>query len=147
VKRVTDDGDGLVLNGYFNSFNGTPCGYMVRLDYNGTVDDTFNPGGLGADDRIWNANRQSDGTWVILGAFKSFNGSPRQGLAALTSTGSLASRFESFTTGYPISTPKVYAIWDSPDLYRRHLSLCGKLHCRVARLHFDGTRMTPSEPA
>jgi uncharacterized delta-60 repeat protein len=142
VKRVTDDGAGLVLNGYFNSFNGTPCGYMVRLNYNGTVDGTFNPGGAGADDRIWNLNRQSDGTWVALGAFRSFNGSPRQCLARLTSTGGLDSKFASFTAGSPVWTPKISDIQDSPQgLYigGTFSGYGGKLHSRVARLHFDGT--------
>jgi hypothetical protein len=77
VGRVTIESTGkLVLNGYFNYFNGIPCGYLVRLNSNGSVDTTFNAGGLGADDRIWNMNKQSDGTWMVLGSFKNFNGSP-----------------------------------------------------------------------
>jgi hypothetical protein len=41
VKRITNDGAGLVLNGYFNEFNGKSCGYMVRLDDVGKVDETL----------------------------------------------------------------------------------------------------------
>ena len=47
MQRVTLDGDKLVLAGNFTSFNGTTCGYLVRLNYNGSVDDTFNTGGAG----------------------------------------------------------------------------------------------------
>ena len=57
VKRVTIDpiSGKLMLNGYFTSFNGTPCGFLVYLNANGSVANTF---GAGADDRIWNAFRQ-----------------------------------------------------------------------------------------
>ncbi|MDO9533508.1 MAG: delta-60 repeat domain-containing protein [Deltaproteobacteria bacterium] len=140
VKRAVNDGDKLVLNGYFNSFNGTPCGYMVRLKYDGKVDDSFKIG-AGADDRIWNVFKQSYG-WVVLGAFQSFNGSPRQCLASLAADGSLASRFASFTTDYTISSPKVYAIQDSPQgiyIAGTFSRYGGKLHRRVARVNFDGT--------
>ena len=119
VKRITNDGAGLVLNGYFNDFNGTPCGYMVRLNNDGTVDDTFKIG-TGADDRIWNVVKDfnPDGswanTWTVTGAFQSFNGQPRQCLASLAADGSLRDQFASFTTGYEPSNPTVNGIRFAP---------------------------------
>ena len=85
VQRLNLDSGKIVLAGNFTSFNGTPCGYLVRLNDNGDVDTSFNQGGIGADDRIWTMyKRTSDNTWMILGPFRSFNGSPRQGIANLT---------------------------------------------------------------
>lgn len=142
VKRAVNDGDKLVLNGYFNSFNGTPCGYLVRLNNNGSVDGSFNTG-TGADDRIWNVFKQPDNiNWVALGAFQSFNGSPRQCLASLDSSGKLTDIYPLFTTSFPISTPKVYAIQDSPQgiyIAGTFSGYGGKLHRRVARVNFNGT--------
>ncbi|MBU4356255.1 MAG: delta-60 repeat domain-containing protein, partial [Proteobacteria bacterium] len=142
VKRAVNDDDKLVLNGYFNSFNGTPCGYMVRLNNDGTVDGEFNKGGSGADDRIWNVFKQSDLSWVVLGAFQSFNGSPRQCLASLDINGNLTSNYPLFTTSFPISAPKVYAVQDSPQgiyIAGTFSRYGGKLHRRVARVNYDGT--------
>lgn len=148
VKLITIEPSGkIVLNGYFNSFNGTPCGYMVRLINDGVndgaVDPDFNAGGSGADDRIWNANRQSDDSWVILGAFKLYNGTPRQCLAALTNTGTLnADRFASFTTGTEPSSPVPYGIRFAPVgggiyVFGALSGYGGKLHRRVARVNYS----------
>jgi uncharacterized delta-60 repeat protein len=88
VARVTlDSGNKPVLAGCFDSFNETPCGNLVRLNYDGSVDSTFNfitgtgKNGSGVDDRIWTMFKRGDGTWIILGAFQSYNDSPRQGFA------------------------------------------------------------------
>jgi uncharacterized delta-60 repeat protein len=139
VKRVWTDGTKLVLNGYFTSFNGTPCGHMVRLNYNGSVDGTFGIG-TGADDRIWNAIKMNDTTWTVMGAFQSFNGSPRNCLASLSSEGVLNSQFASFTPGYS-GSPTVYAMQFSPSgLYigSNTSGYGGKLHRRVARALYPG---------
>ncbi|MEW6657912.1 MAG: delta-60 repeat domain-containing protein [Thermodesulfobacteriota bacterium] len=147
VKRVTVSGTKLVLNGYFNSFNGTACGYLVRLNTDGSVDNTFNVG-AGADDRIWGVILQGDGTWVLLGAFQSFNGSPRQCLAALDNAGNLSSRFASFTVGYATSQAKVYDVkyywWNTeggPKIIvgGSFSGYGGKLHQRAARVNGNGT--------
>ena len=147
VKRVTNDGGKLVLNGYFNDFNGTPCGYMVRLNFDGTVDNTFNIG-TGADDRIWNVFKDynPDGTWAntwtVVGAFQSFNGQARQCFASLAADGSLRDQFASFTTGYEPSTPKVYGIRFAPVggglyVFGDFSGYGGKLHRRVARVNYS----------
>ena len=147
VKRVTNDGAKLVLNGYFNDFGGTPCGYMVRLNFDGTVDNTFNIG-TGADDRIWNAWKDfnPDGTWAntwsVAGAFQSFNGQARQCFASLAADGSLRDQFASFTTGYEPSTPKVNGIRFAPVGGGRYVigdfsGYGGKLHRRVARFNYS----------
>jgi uncharacterized delta-60 repeat protein len=138
VKRVTIVGSQMMLNGYFTSFNGTPCGFLVYLNTNGSVANTF---GTGADDRIWNAFRQDDGTWTLMGAFQSFNGSPRQGLASLASDGSIRDQFALFTVGFQPTTNKVYAMQGTPQgLYIAGAMsrYGGKLHQRMARLTFEG---------
>jgi uncharacterized delta-60 repeat protein len=143
VQRVVvDSGNKPVLAGYFTSFNGTPCGYLVRLNYNGSVDATFNTGGLGADDRIWTLFKRSDNTWIIEGAFQNFNGSPRQCIANLAVNGTLNSQYASFNLAHTGTTARVYTIEDSRQgLYigGYFSGYGGKYHSRIARLNFDGT--------
>ena len=147
VKRITNDGAGLVLNGYFNDFNGKPCGYMVRLNNDGSVDDNFKIG-TGADDRIWNVTKDfnPDGswanTWTVTGAFLSFNGQPRQCLASLAADGSLRDQFDTFSTGFEPSDPTVRSIHFAPVggglyVFGDFSAYGGKLHRRGARVNYS----------
>ena len=71
--------DRMVVTGGFITWNGNPCGYLVRLNTDGSLDDTF-AGGTRADDRIrtlmWNTNSAGDlGTGGrIVGYFRNYNG-------------------------------------------------------------------------
>jgi uncharacterized delta-60 repeat protein len=131
-----------MLNGDFTSFNGVPRGFLVRLNMNGTVDTTFDPG-TGADDRIWNINkRNSDNTWVVLGSFQNFNGFARNCLANLTQTGALNSQYSSFSAALIATTARVAAIEDSyQGLYfgGHFTGYQGKYYARMARVNLDGT--------
>src|SRR5690606_12306147 len=42
----------ILVYGEFTSFDGQEVGYVTRLNSDGTIDPTFNPGGLGADHYI-----------------------------------------------------------------------------------------------
>jgi uncharacterized delta-60 repeat protein len=149
VKRVNNDGDGLVLNGYFNDFNGKACGYMVRLNNDGSMDNTFNNNiGTAADDRIWNVFKDynPDGswanTWTVTGAFQSFKGQPRQCLASLDSTGNLRTQFNTFSTGYEPSNPVVHNLQFAPGggglfVWGDFSGYGGKLHRRGARVNYS----------
>ena len=135
-----------MINGNFNSFNGTPCGNLLRLNLDGTIDTNFIIG-TGADDRIWNAQQNPPGglwagSWDLFGAFQSFNGSPRQCLASLNADGSLNNNYASFTIdaqGYDI---RVNAISPSPQgtyLAGSGSGYGGKFHRRVARFNNNGS--------
>ena len=79
--------DRMVVVGNFTTWNGAPCGFIMRLTTDGAVDPTFTPG-TGADDRIW-LNWKADGTggWVF-GYFRDYNGQPRGGITGLNADGS-----------------------------------------------------------
>ncbi len=139
-KVVVDTGNKPVLAGYFTSFNGTPCGYYVRLNYNGSVDATWNPGGVGADDRVWNILKNwSTGTWMIFGAFQNINGQPRPCGAALAADGAPLS---GSTTLAHTGTATVYTVQDSyQGLYLGgdFSGYGGKYGSRQGRAYFDGS--------
>ncbi len=85
--------DGKVLvGGQFLTFNGAPRARVVRLNTDGAVDLSFNPGsGLNGDVR--SLALQSDGRVVVVGAFTVAAGNPSGRLARLNADGSLDSTF------------------------------------------------------
>lgn len=90
--------DGKVLvGGDFTSFNDRFHNKIVRLNSNGTIDDSFNTG-LGFNNQVLTFAIQSDGKIIVGGKFNQFNGSTRNGLVRLNNNGSLDSSFISFGT-------------------------------------------------
>jgi uncharacterized delta-60 repeat protein len=83
----------LIIGGNFTSFNGINRYHIARLNTNGTVDATFNPG-LGANDKIWALGLQSDGKILIGGDFTSYNGTGCNYFARLNVDGSFDSQFD-----------------------------------------------------
>ncbi|MBI4664417.1 MAG: immunoglobulin domain-containing protein [Verrucomicrobia bacterium] len=76
-----DDGK-LVIGGSFGSINGTPRTRVARLNRDGTLDPSFNPGS-GANDWVFSIAVQRDGRIVIGGWFTSVGGTPRTQIARL----------------------------------------------------------------
>ena len=69
--------DGKVLiGGEFSAYNGNAAApnELLRLNADGSLDTTFNPGGAGADDIILALAVQADGKVVIGGRFTTYNG-------------------------------------------------------------------------
>lgn len=135
--------DKVALTGNFTSFNGTPCGYLVRLNEDGAVDDTFNNGGAGADDRIFSMKDNGSGTgWWVYGAFRAYNGAVRPGIAGLTLDGGLTSAFASLTVDSS-TNGIVYAVARQNDgkilIGGDFTAYRGKYRGCFARINPDGT--------
>jgi uncharacterized delta-60 repeat protein len=72
---VQPDGK-IVYGGYFGSYNGTPVGYIARVNTDGTLDTTFTTNtGTGFDDYVSSIALQSDGKIVCVGSMSMLNGS------------------------------------------------------------------------
>lgn len=94
VAAVAIQSDGkLVIGGYFTSFNGKNSNRIVRLNANGTIDNSFNPG-TGADNSIDDLALQADGKILIGGAFNSYNGTSVNHVARLNADGTLDQSFK-----------------------------------------------------
>ena len=89
--KVQPDGK-ILVGGEFTSFNGVPKNRLVRLNQDGTIDESFSIGS-GANNFIHSIAFQPDGKVLIGGAFSSFNGNPSSGLARLNSDGSFDQSF------------------------------------------------------
>lgn len=93
----------IVAYGQFSKFDDVAAGYIVRLNADGTIDNSFNVG-AGADYYInhvsYNAITKK---YVVVGVFKNFNGKPALSLLLLNEDGSIDETFKAkiFTGGFP----------------------------------------------
>lgn len=84
----------LLVYGAFTTFDNQPAGYIIRLNADGTIDNTFNPGGAGADFRINNAKYNPvTKKYILAGNFRNYNGQPSPWLALLNEDGTLDRTF------------------------------------------------------
>jgi uncharacterized delta-60 repeat protein len=84
---IQNDGK-ILVGGDFTIFNGLPMNKLTRLNSNGSVDLTFNPG-LGANNSVRGFAVQNDGKIVVSGEFTVFDNSPRNRLVRLNSSGTV----------------------------------------------------------
>ncbi len=82
----------MMIGGEFTSVNNTNRNRIARLNYNGSLDLSFDPG-TGADNIVRTVALLPSGQMLVGGLFTSFNGSPRSYLARLNADGSLDNSF------------------------------------------------------
>ncbi|MEO8588623.1 MAG: hypothetical protein ABI432_04580, partial [Flavobacteriales bacterium] len=81
-----------IVGGAFTAVNGIARNHIARLNANGTLDATFDPGS-GFNNVVAALAVQPDGKVIVGGDFSSFNGTGRNGIARLTSAGGLDATF------------------------------------------------------
>ncbi|HEX8548713.1 MAG TPA: T9SS type A sorting domain-containing protein, partial [Cytophagaceae bacterium] len=75
------------------SYNGVKRNGLARLNNDGSLDTSFDPG-IGANNWINSIALESDGKIIIAGSFTSYNGTPRNNIAKLSADGSLDNTFD-----------------------------------------------------
>lgn len=94
IKAISIQSDGkIIIAGSFLQFNETTRNYIARLNTDGTLDESFDPG-AGPDDEIEAISVQSDGKIIICGDFTTYNGTSRNGIARLNPDGTLDESFD-----------------------------------------------------
>lgn len=83
----------VIIVGEFTGYNGTTRNYIVRLNADGSLDNTFNTG-AGPNNRLTAMLLQPDGKIIIGGYFDNFDGTTRHQLARLNADGSLDATFD-----------------------------------------------------
>ncbi|MES2514160.1 MAG: T9SS type A sorting domain-containing protein [Bacteroidota bacterium] len=91
VKVLT--GGKILVAGEFTSYSGGNQANIVRLNSDGSVDNTFNTSGSGANSSVTSISLQSDGKIIITGSFLTYNGVSRPRIARLNSDGTLDNTF------------------------------------------------------
>lgn len=96
VRAVINQTDQrLVIGGRFTTVHGVNRNYLARLNYDGTVDTSFDPGSA-ADNPVFALAETftGDGRKIVAGgSFTTFNGVPRNGIVQLNDNGSVDAGF------------------------------------------------------
>jgi uncharacterized delta-60 repeat protein len=93
VYDLARQSDGKILAvGDYTAVHGIGRNRIARLNTDGTLDTSFNPG-TGANGTIYAVLVQPDGKILIGGAFTSYNGTAREYLARLNANGTLDTTF------------------------------------------------------
>ncbi len=93
LTAVALQNDGkIIIGGDFTAYNGTARNRIARLNTDGSLDTTFNPG-VGANNNVRSISLQNDGKIIIGGEFTTYNGITRSKIARLNSDGSLDTSF------------------------------------------------------
>ena len=76
-----------IIVGKFLTYNGTETKYIVKLNSDGNKDETFNAGGVGANNWIYSIKEDSGGRLIVGGIFNSYNNNNQTiGQPSLTNT-------------------------------------------------------------
>jgi len=146
VSGIALQPDGKVLiGGDFTTVNGTPSDRIARLNSDGSLDSSFNPG-TGANFTIFNFALQSDGKILIVGDFFVYNGTARGRIARLNADGSLDTSFNPDTG----ADSRIWSLVIQPDgkilIVGAFNSYDGVAINRIARLNTDGSLDTSFNP-
>jgi uncharacterized delta-60 repeat protein/uncharacterized protein (TIGR02145 family) len=97
VQSVSIQSDGrIIAGGSFVTFNGTSRNRIARLNSNGTLHTTFNPG-TGFNSTVYTTAIQSDGKIIAGGNFTTFGSATRNRIIRLTATGGNDATFNAGT--------------------------------------------------
>lgn len=95
VSALAVQPDGKVLvGGFFSLADSAPRQSLIRLNADGTLDSSFNPGGVGGDNSCRSIVLRPDGKIYICGQFRSWNNVQRIRVARLNSDGTLDTAFD-----------------------------------------------------
>lgn len=146
VQSITVQSDGKILaGGNFTSFNGTSRTRIARLNANGSLDTTFDPGS-GADNRVKTIQMQENKI-LLGGSFSQYNGNAVGRFIRLTENGSLDT---SFNAGASVEGGDVRDIEIDPDgkiIITGNFSIYnGTTRNYIARLNADGSLDSAFDP-
>lgn len=96
---IVEQSDGKILvGGAFTSYNGTVRNRLIRLNSDGTIDNTFNIGS-GFNNSVITIRIDTNNKIIVGGSFTSYNGVTQNRITRLNQDGSIDSSFEN-TTGF-----------------------------------------------
>lgn len=146
IEDIAIQSDGKILvGGQFTTFNGSTQKYLVRLNANGTRDNSFNVG-TKFNNTVLTIVVQSDDKILIGGNFTTFNGSAQNRLIRLNTDGTKDSNFD-IGTGFTVANANYFSLYSivlQPDgkilVGGAFNTFNGNIENRLIRLHTDGTK-------
>jgi uncharacterized delta-60 repeat protein len=100
ISIAIQSNEKILVGGEFTTYNGTNSNYIIRLNSDGSVDNTFLSIDDGFDDRVFSISIQSDGKILVGGGFASYNGTNSNSIIRLNSDGSVDNTFLSIDNGF-----------------------------------------------
>jgi uncharacterized delta-60 repeat protein len=141
VNAIALQPDGKILiGGDFTNFNNITRNRVARLNADGTLDNSFDPG-MGPNASVYGIAVQPDGKILIVGDFGSVGGSARERVARLNSDGSLDASFDAGNLAH--NEVRVHAVAVQPDgkiLFGATLLVQSLGFQGIARVNADGSR-------
>lgn len=130
----------IIVASKFKSFNGTPVNGIIRLNSDGTLDNTFHVA-TGVNNTIYNATLQNDGKIIITGTFTSFDVTPANHIARLNNDGTLDQTFNAGTGLDKVSWPTSILFQQNNKIILggSFTSYNGTSANRIIRLNPDGS--------
>jgi transcriptional regulator with XRE-family HTH domain len=113
VIKIDKNGK-ILVGGSFTSYNGQTANRIIRLNSDGSIDDTFNTGSgalSGFDGEVYTIEIDNNDKILVGGLFRGFNGTPSSGMIRLNADGSVDKPFDFRiyrVSGSPL--PKIRAI-------------------------------------
>jgi uncharacterized delta-60 repeat protein len=93
--KIQNDGK-IIVAGSFDTFNGVSCNRIVRLNTDGSIDNSF-VNGIGFNGNVTALALQLDGNILVGGVFTSYNGTTANRIVRLNSSGIVDGSFISGT--------------------------------------------------
>lgn len=128
----------IITGGAFLSFNGILRRRIARLNFDGSLDTSFNPNS-GFNDNVLSLSLQTDGKLIVGGSFNAFNGIMRSKIARLNIDGSIDTTFDS-SNGFNNHVHSTAIQYDGKVIVGgKFTTYNGIATNRIARLNIDGS--------
>ena len=145
IDEIVVQPDGkIMIGGFFNAYNGVARSRIARLNSDGTLDTSFDPG-VGANTVIYDIKILPDSKILASGAFTFYNNIAANRIVRLNANGTQDNSFVPPTTNNQINEMALQT--DGRILIGGNFNLVGGLTRNgVARLNADGTHDTTFDP-
>ncbi len=139
VETTSIQSDGkIIIGGSFSTYNGIARKCIARLNSNGGLDLTFDPG-TGVNNFLNSTAIQNDGKIIIGGAFSDYNGTTKNNIARLNADGTIDDSFN-MGVGANNTVSDIVIQIDSKIIISGAFTTYNNLsRNRLARLNSDGT--------
>lgn len=131
----------IIVSGNFTQYDESPRNYLVKLDPNGYVDESFNVGQ--SSPSIKDVAVQAVNKVIVIGSFTTFEGQPLGGIVRLNANGSIDNTFQSGTgfAGSGSSPANVVTVQSDQKILLggNFYSYNGVNVSRIIRLNEDGS--------
>jgi len=144
TQAVTIQSDGKILvGGFFNNYDSVAARGIIRLNANGTRDNSFSMGtGFNSGAAAYSIVQQPDGKILVGGLFTNYNGTTQNRITRLNADGTRDTSF-SIGTGFDNTVNKIVLQPDGKILVvGAFASYNGTTQNQITRLNADGSRDT-----